>query len=818
MNIKYRFEEFYYYEAGSRKYFYLKGWAFHENNQEVIVIKRNGQELEVQRSPRKDVRFKYSEYLIPELCGFEVAFDIDASEDMGVILLTVGDDELIKFTKKNLKKDSGFSKYRYAVDSINKTEHSQKITGWVTSSDNEVIDIEVYKGRKKLDAKIKRVNRNDVVTALFGTHNNEAVIKDVGFSIECPLEATSIVFIRKDGKKTISINKNQNGLMNKVKKGLKLVTPRKVVKGVYYLFKLGPKGLIEKIRVNANYMQNVDDYMTYVKNHRLDKDQIAKQKLVKFAYNPKISIVVPTYKTKDNFLNEMIDSVEEQTYGNYELCIADGSEEYMGVEKIVRERMKKNPRIVYKHLEKNFGIAGNTNEALALATGEYVALFDHDDLLSINALYEVVKALNEESGIDVLYTDEDKVTLDLKQYYDPNFKPDFSIDYLRSINYICHLFIAKKSIIDEVGGFDSNYDGSQDHDLILKCCEKANKIKHIAKILYHWRSHPDSTAQNASNKMYCFESGRKAVQDHLIRLGIKANVELGKQLGNYRVKYEVIGNPLVSIIIPTKDHIDDLDKCIQSILHKSTYSNYEIIVVENNSTEESTFEYYKQIESQDSRIKVVYWKDEFNYSAINNFGVEFSKGEYILLLNNDTEVISEDWLEEMVGNLQREEVGAVGAKLYYPDDTVQHCGVLVGMDGIAGHLSINATREDSGYFCRNIVPSNVSACTAACLMIKASVYKQINGLDPKFKVAFNDVDLCLRIREAGYLIVMDPYVELYHYESKSRGYEDTPEKVARFNNEIAAMQERYSDFFEAGDPYYNPNLCYVAPGFKVKVD
>ncbi len=552
----------------------------------------------------------------------------------------------------------------------------------------------------------------------------------------------------------------------------------------------------------------------------LTDDIVTEQRNTVFEYAPKISILVPLYNTPEKFLCEMIDSVVNQTYGNWELCLADGSDEQNKVvKKICRTYSKKDARIVYKHLDENRGISDNTNACIDMATGDYIGLFDHDDLLTQDALYEVVKRINEKDNVDVVYTDEDKYLYDSKnssgKFVEPHFKSDFNIDLFRTNNYICHFFVVRKSIVDKVGGFRKEYDGSQDYDFIFRCVEQARCIEHISKILYHWRIHANSTAANPQSKMYCYEAGKHAIESHLQRKGIEAAVEMTEHLGFYRVKYPVRGEPLVSIIIPNKDEKKTLKKCIDSILKKTSYRNYEIVIVENNSETQEIFDYYNSLSAYDN-IHVKCWEHEFNYSKINNYGVEYAKGDYILLLNNDVEIITENWIEEMLSNCQRDEVGITGAKLLYPDNTVQHCGVIMGLGGIAGHAFVGLDGNHPGYFGRAFIQQNLSAVTAACLMVSRKVFNEVGGLEESLKVAFNDVDFCLKVREAGYLIVMNPNVKLYHYESKSRGAEDTPEKQARFESEVNFMFKKWQVVLESGDPYYNRNLTLVKGDFSKK--
>ena len=545
------------------------------------------------------------------------------------------------------------------------------------------------------------------------------------------------------------------------------------------------------------------DYEEWYKNHKPTMEELQRQREAKFDYEPMISILVPVYNTPEEFLKQMIQSVRKQTYDNWELCIANANPANETVAEILRISSTKDERIKVKDVPENEGIAQNTNAVLAIATGDYIGLLDHDDLLTPDALYEVVKAINENDRPQVLYSDEDKITMDLSEHFQPHMKPDYNKDLLRSNNYITHFFVAERMLVEEVGGEDGEYNGAQDYDLILKCTERAKGIAHIPRILYHWRVHKASTADNPASKMYAFDAGKRAIEDHLKRCGEIGKVSHEKDLGFYRVKYQVQGSPLISIIIPNKDQVESLDKCLRSI-EKSSYKNYEIIIVENNSTEDETFAYYKKIESD--KIRIVYWSDEFNYSAINNFGVKHARGDYLLLLNNDVEVIATDWLEELTANCQRKDVGIVGARLYYPDDTIQHAGIVIGIGGVAGALFVGMPRMFTGYLHKAAIQQDLSAVTAACMMVKRSVYEELGGLEEELKVAFNDVDFCLRAREKGYLVVYDPNVELYHFESKSRGTEDSKEKIRRFQNEIEYMRSHWLELLKKGDPMYNPNL------------
>lgn len=593
---------------------------------------------------------------------------------------------------------------------------------------------------------------------------------------------------------------------------------RTLRRGYNYLKANGVKKSLLKLKnkiKRRKYMSNQSvDYLDYVKNNKLSIRTIEKQRSAKFNYMPKISIVIPMYNTKFSYFVELIDSINNQTYQNFEVCLADSSKiPDVQIQKYIQE-LNSN-KIVYKNISQNLGISENTNVAISLSTGDYVAFCDHDDVISINALYEVVKAINS-SDADFIYTDEDILENGIRK--NPHFKPDFSPDLLTSYNYICHLCVVKRKLLDEVGLLNKEFDGAQDYDFVLRATEKAKNIVHIPKVLYHWRAHETSTSYSSSAKEYVYMAGKRAIEEHFKRINIKAKVEILDEPGRYRVKYDVIGNPKISIIIPNKDSKSDLKKCIDSIL-KSSYQNYEIVIVENNSKTKEIFDYYDKIQKDNDNIKVVSIKiDKFNYSLINNFGVKNSKGEYIVLLNNDTKVLSNDWMEEMLGICQRDDVGIVGAKLLYPDFKVQHAGVVVGIGGVAGHVNVNIAENEDGYFSRANVINNFSAVTAACLMIKRSIFEKIDGLDEKLQVAFNDIDLCMKVRKLKYLIVFTPYAKLMHYESKTRGSEDTPEKIKRFESEMDVFKSKWKDELDRGDPYYNINLRLDKVNFEINTN
>ncbi len=715
-------------------------------------------------------------------------------------ILSLSAKELLKL-KENIE---------YYIESVKVFEGKLELTGWAAGASDVKLSVK-HKNGTDVTFSETRYYRKD----LCGAFSELDAAAQPGFKISVPLtekeeaqakkEASELILEMQDGtrKRSYAVDFS-DGTDNLSKKWID--------KTVKYLKRNGFKETTKKV-YRKLVKKNAFPYDDWRARYEVTEEELKRQRGHKFEKEFTFSIVIPMYMTNQRFLREMIDSVRNQTYSNWELCLADGSGKDSPLTSILEEYAKKDSRIHYRTLEENLGISGNTNAALEMVSGDIIVLADHDDIMPANALYELMEAFLQDKEIDVVYSDEDKISMDGKKYFDPHFKSDLNIDLLCSMNYICHLFAFKKEILQKSGTFCSEYDGAQDLDFILRCIEQAKKVYHIPKILYHWRCHMDSTAANPDSKRYAFEAGRKAIEAHYERLHIPARVEHSEFYGMYRTIYEWKEEPLVSILIPNKDHIDDLEKCIHSI-QKSDYKNYEIIVIENNSTEEETFAYYKQIESE--QIRVVHYKGEFNFSAVNNFGAEHAKGEYYLLLNNDTEMIHENCIRELLGYCMREDVGIVGARLYYEDDTIQHAGVVLGFGGIAGHTFIGKSRYDTGYFGRIICAQDYSAVTAACMMTKRSVFEAVQGLSEELRVAFNDIDYCMKVRKLGKLVVYNPYAELYHYESKSRGLEDTPEKVARFNSEIEKFNEKWEKELEAGDEYYNPNLTLDNSDFSLR--
>lgn len=597
---------------------------------------------------------------------------------------------------------------------------------------------------------------------------------------------------------------------------------QKILKKIYKIFDYYKKnGFIRFVRhiIFKVFHAEEMNYKRWLRKNKLSKKELDQQRLENFNFRPLFSIVVPLYRTIPIYLKELVESIQKQTYGNWELCLSDGS----GKGKLDRSYLEffidNDPRVKFISSEIPLSISENTNNALGISTGDFIVFVDHDDILAPNALYECVKVLNRNPELEIIYTDEDKVSMDGKTYFQPHFKSDFNLDLLRSMNYICHMFVVKHALQKQVGNLKEEYNGAQDYDFILRCVEKSEKIYHIPKILYHWRAHKESTSENPESKLYAFEAGKRAIEAHLDRLKVSATVEMGEYLGLYRVRYQLKEEPLVSVLIPNRDHMKDLQRCIYSLFEKSNYKNIEVIIIENGSESKEIFKYYDYVREKYARLKVVSCNqgDVFNYSVLNNYGEKATRGEYILLLNNDIEFIRKDSIEEMVSCCEREEVGAVGAKLLYPDDTIQHAGVILGLGGIAGHAFKGLPHEANGYFSRAICMQNYTAVTAACMMLSKSLFEEVGGFDEKLQVAFNDIDLCMKIRQAGKLIVYTPFAQFYHYESKSRGLEDTEDKVKRFNSEINYFAAKWKKELENGDPYYNNNLTLEKHDFSLKI-
>lgn len=857
---------------------------------------------------------------------------------------------------------------RFKVDIALAREGELMLQGWAFGSNPEeevkltVVD---QAGNPVPGTTVSSVRRDEVVNAFFGdvVKAHGALRRDLGFDVHTPYAQgeTRILVLQADGqtkrvKFTDHILEEFNSVAHRKREKLLALFHWETVEVAWeYFQKHGLRALFKKSVHKIQNIQDDYDYNEWYKKVRITDEELAKQResAADFAMQPTFSIVIPVYATPEKFLRRMLDSIREQTYPKFEVCLVDATP-YAKIQhdpaqgrtpqEILAEYAAADSRFRYETLAENLGIAENTNAAIRMATGDFIVLADHDDELEPQALYECVRAINAHPDVQVLYSDEDKVDFEDIYYFEPHFKTDFNPDLLRSVNYICHLFVARRSLLDAIAETAADgqkiyersaYDGAQDYDLILRATEKAqameharlvsfanasdanavtsaqqsdtvasttagvdgqtsaaemsaqpaiaaalnpldqellrqgrftsSNIIHIPMVLYHWRAHQASTAQHPEAKLYAFEAGARAVYDHCKRVGLPVKkVEQGITYGFYHPIYEN-QQPLISVVIPNKDHSADLDQAITS-LAAGNYKNLEFIIVENNSDQAETWNYYEALkkrfpdelpadfvdpaisgamrtsetstaESNSERshpaqvsayhsaaasvlpqpvVKVVKWDGPFNYSAINNYGVQFTHGQYLLFLNNDIEEIDPDSIDEMIGYVQREDVGICGARLLYPDEDIQHAGVIMGMGGIAGAAFVRTHDSDLSYMHRAKCIQDYSCVTAACLLTKRSLFDAVGGFTEKLAVAFNDVDYCMKVRALGKLVVYNPYAKFYHYESKSRGMEDTPEKLARFHSEILTFGTTWKDILRDGDPYYSPALTFRKANFALK--
>lgn len=863
---------------------------------------------------------------------------------------------------------------RFKVDIALAREGELMLQGWAFGSNPEeevkftVVD---QAGNPVPGTTVSSVRRDEVVNAFFGDYvkAHGALQRDLGFDVHTPYAQgeTRILVLQADGqtkrvKFTDHILEEFNSVARRKREKLLALFHWETVEVAWeYFQKHGLRALFKKSVHKIQNIQDDYDYNEWYKKIRITDEELAQQResAGDFAQQPTFSIVIPVYATPEKFLRRMLDSIREQTYPKFEACLVDATP-YAKIQhdpaqgrtpqEVLAEYAAADSRFRYETLAENLGIAENTNAAIRMATGDFIVLADHDDELEPQALYECVRAINAHPDVQVLYSDEDKVDFEDIYYFEPHFKPDFNPDLLRSVNYICHLFVARRSLLDAIAETDADgrkvyersaYDGAQDYDLILRATEKAqamerarlvscanasdanavtsaqqrgtadsttagvdgqtsatemsaqpaiaaalnpldqellrqgrftsSNIIHIPMVLYHWRAHQASTAQHPEAKLYAFEAGARAVYDHCKCIGLPVKkVEQGITYGFYHPIYEN-QQPLISVVIPNKDHTADLDKAITS-LAAGNYKNLEFIIVENNSDQAETWKYYEELKKRfpaelpadfidpatcgatrasktasasfgqaaDSNsaasnpvqasayhsaaasvlpqpvVKVVKWDGPFNYSAINNYGVQFTHGQYLLFLNNDIEEIDPDSIDEMIGYVQREDVGICGARLLYPDEDIQHAGVIMGMGGIAGAAFVRTHDSDLSYMHRAKCIQDYSCVTAACLLTKRSLFDQVGGFTEKLAVAFNDVDYCMKVRALGKLVVYNPYAKFYHYESKSRGMEDTPEKLARFHSEILTFGTIWKDILRDGDPYYSPALTFRKANFALK--
>ena len=695
----------------------------------------------------------------------------------------------------------------YKIENLNYSNKTLNIQGYTSNSDSKLI---VYNGHKKIFEESLNMARPDVSSVIEDYDSN----KSYGFDFKVNNCKNRFKIVLLYNKKEEVIYKTCNYYVRKklssIKRVLKYIghSIKILWKDYHFLVPLSKwkeffgifyRKVIKKEILDEKFYNlfSVEDYNNWLTEN---ETQVEYEKL---KYNPKISLVMPVYNVKAELLKECLDSILNQSYENFEICIADDCSTNEETIKTLKEYEKKyKDKIKLEFRTENGHISEATNTALKLADGEFIGLIDNDDILAKDALYEVAKVLNDNKKIDMIYSDEDKINLEGRRC-DPHFKPDFSLDTLYSHNYICHFTVLRRSIVNKIGGFRKGYEGSQDYDLFLRFVEETNNIYHIPKILYHWRMIPGSTSMEVNNKSYASQAGILALEDMLRRKNIKGKVE--NYYTSYIITYDVIDKPLVSIIIPTRDRIEILKNCIDSIIEKTNYKNYEILVIDNGSTEEKSLEYFKQIE-ESNNIKVIRVDEPFNYSHLNNVGVENAKGEYIVLLNNDIEIISKNWLEVMLGYAMQEHIGAVGPKLLFANGKIQHAGVVLGVG--VGHIANHAFYlEDSRAVApagRLIVPYNYSAVTGACIMVSKEKYQQVGGLEEKLAVNYNDIDFCLKLLDKGYYNVFLPQIELYHLESISRGKINNEEKQKQYEQEKEYMIKTWKNLL-VNDKFYNVN-------------
>lgn len=694
-----------------------------------------------------------------------------------------------------------------SVDEFVLDDRGISVSGWCIAREDYSICLKDASGAV-ISGKIMDRRRTDVEQAY--PECKKEWIQGYLFTSKERIKGKVTVEVYCDGVKEIVQHSFRQALPMKIGKSIKEQGWK--IKVYYQQF-----GLKQTVRRALEKLggKEVRTYEAFRRRYFPDKKELNRQRKEQFVYEPLFSIVVPLYKTPLPYLEDLIRSIQAQTYGKWELYLSDGSGKESSLKEVLRNYARKEKRIHIIENDCRLNISDNTNRALEQADGDYVVFVDHDDTLAPDALYECVKVLNREPDAEVIYTDSDKLSENGKRYSEPCFKPDFNLDLLRCQNYICHLTVIQKRFLDKVGYLNSDYSGVQDYDHILRCVERTNRIVHIPKILYHWRMCPGSVAVDTDNKPYTYELFQKILREHYERMGIQAEVKAVFP-GVVRTVYQLPYEPLVSVIIANKDHRDDLMRCVESLEQESEYKNLEILIVENNSVSEEIFAYYDQVQRQYDNVRVLRYEKEFNYADIQNYAAVRAKGDYLLLLNNDTWLERPESIREMLGYCMRDEVGIVGAKLLYPDDTIQHAGVIVGLGGVADHAFTGMDKDEPGYCCRALCAQEYSAVTAACLMVKKSVYNAVGGMDVELKVAFNDVDFCLRVKEAGHKIIYNPFAVWYHDESKTRGAEDTPEKIERFRGEIEYFQRRWADFLYNGDPAYNPNLALDRHDFALK--
>ena len=808
---KFCIDDIKYVDIKDARYILIRGWGFIEEEMFCnFNVKVNEQKFPITLKRVKRLDVQEACKCLNAFTGFIIRISLD-NVNIETLKMFINNDKerslILTLTKSQLEEIRDTTPVSSHIDHFfyDKNNDCADVYGFALSKAGKKIKTTITDNKgNNIQFKLDKIKRSDLVKHY--VVNEEDV--ECGFNItfeDFSPDLTYAIHFSCDGFEETKILELEEDYMTKSSK-------INMKKSFNYIHDNGLVKFLKKSKTGS-----LDDDLEYNEWRKMfipSKKSLKLQRKTNFEYAPKISLVVATFNTPIQYLKEMIDTVVAQTYPNWELCIADGSST-CGVVEYIRENYNKG-RIVLTRLDKNLGIAGNMNEAIKIASGDYIGLYDHDDFIEPNALYEYVKILNGHRNAKVIYSDEDKVDSNGRVYFQPHFKPDFNLDLLRSGNYITHFLVVSRDVIDEIGLLDSKYDGAQDYDFILRCAEHVMlaDIYHVPQILYHWRMHRDSTAGNPESKLYAYEAGTRALQAHYDRLGIAAKVEREDFLGNYRTHYLLENHPKVSIIIPNRDNVEILRRCIQSIVTKATYDNYEIIIVENNSTEDSTYEYYNFLNCY-KFVKVIYDKPGFNYSEYINDGVHQASGDYFLFMHNDTEVIAPNFIEEMLGCCMRKDVGVVGTRLFFDDDSIQHGGIILGSDGTIHNCFENAVSYDHIYQNRLLVAQNYSAVSGACMMTSREAFSEVNGFSEDYKILCSDVDYCLKIQDKGYLVIYTPFAKVLHRELNSVknviGYE-------RMRQEDSSnFKARWSSRFKAGDPHYNPNLKVDGARFALKV-
>ncbi len=804
MAIKYRIEEIFIHEFNQTSYLTVGGWAFsvgHFLDNKLFI---NGQMIPCQWTVynRYDICRKFD---LPDYqydIGFRLVCEVPGKIRNVKVTVSDGNETKTLLNKSHAQLKSRISNKSvvYSIDelSLNDERNEGFIKGWAYSLEPEQkIEYHILNEKNiKVPCDIEEMNRDDLF--LLQMVDKEHI--KCGFAIHFPYsEHSSYRLLIDDGKLPVSFNYSKE-LDYMEHDHFKL---SKIKTAYNYMRVFGLKEMLQK----RKDIEEIDvKYHNWFLRHKIKQKELDQQKTVTFSYSPKFSILVPTFNTPENLLIEMIESVRNQSYSNWELCIADGSDESNPARALIRKYAAEDSRIRVDYLDGNYGISGNTNRALDLATGEYIGLFDHDDLLEPDLLFEVVKRLQTEK-IDVFYTDEDKLNQATGRFEDPNFKPDFAIDQLRSSNYITHFFVVKTGIIKGVGGFRSDYDGSQDYDIIFRCVEKANKVCHIPKILYHWRIHPGSTAGNPENKLYCYEAGRRAIQSHLERSGLKASVEMMPNgwWGLYHTRYETFGDPGISIIIPTYNNGVKLQNCLESLEHVNTYRNYQVVIVDCGSDDLTTCKYLDKL-ALSEKYRVIHIKTDSISDAYQE-GVKHADHDYLLFMNDEMTVLSPDAISEQLGMCMRDDVGVVGAKVLLENDTVYRAGVVFGLANQSARAVLSYIPDDSpGYQMRAIVPSNFSAVSVMGMCTKKSLFEELGGFEQNFPSYWYDVDYCLKVRQKSKLVVLNTFAKYYIHPDEVTHSEEKIRHIKEIEKETELFKEKWKEVIAKGDPYYNQNL------------